>query len=81
VPRLVLPKIWRNVRGAQSHGGLGRETGSFSVIVGVAFTWGRACGVSTDTAHPSTTVDLAFARSPLSNVTSVSCPTVANAAR
>ena len=31
--------------------------------------------------QPSITVDLAFARSPLSNVTSVSCPTVANAAR
>ena len=32
-------------------------------------------------AHPSRIADFTFARSPRSNVTSVSCPTVANAAR
>jgi hypothetical protein len=42
-----------------------------------------SCEVSdgSPTTQPSITVDLAFARSPLSNVTSVSCPTVAKATR
>ena len=50
-------------------------------VIGLRLDYKTSCAPPVASLHPSRIAAFTFARSPRSNVTSVSCPAVANAAR